>query len=260
MGNSKKNKRSKTIASVEKAVKVIEYMARSDHDMGVTEIANGLNYGISATYHMLNTLRQCDVIEQDERTRKFKLGLKLWQIGLLAYRQNHISSVLMPYLKKLKNLTGETANLIIMNGDRVVYIAQEESDRLVRMFTEAGATEQLHCTAAGKVLLSHKPKKTRELILDRIELDRYTDKTIVDKEEFARELDQVRERGYGFDNEERELGVSCIGAPVFNLNDEAIACITISGPTERFTEENKKKWLDMVLKVSKEATDHLTTI
>lgn len=260
MGNNRKTKGKKTIASVKKAIEVIEYIAYSDAEVGVTEISRGLNYGVSATYHMLNTLRECNIIEQDEKTKKFKLGLKLWQIGLLAYEQNHISIILRPYLKKLRDLTGETANLTIMDSDKIVYIAQEESNRLVRMFTETGATEPLHCTAAGKVLLAHKPKELRELILNRIKLDKYTDKTIVDREEFVSELDRIKEKGYGFDDEERELGVSCIGAPIFDLSDKAIACITISGPTARFTKENREKWLNMVLQVAKEATDYLRTI
>ena len=257
---NKKVKEKKTIASVIKAVEVIEFIAYSEREVGVTEISNGLNYGVSATYHMLNTLKECNIIVQNERTKKFKLGLKLWQIGMLAYGQNHISVTLKPYLKKLKDLTGETANLTIMDNYRIVYIAQEESDRLVKMFTTTGATAPLHCTAAGKILLAYKPEEIQEEILNEIELTKYTDNTIVKKEDLNKEIAEIRKNGYGFDNEERELGVSCIGAPIFDLNNEAIACITISGPTARFNEENKKKWIDIVLQVSNEATNHLRTI
>lgn len=260
MEKNEKVKTRKTIGSVIKAIEVIEYIAYSEKELGVTEISNGLDYGVSATYHMLNTLKECNIIEQNERTKKFKLGLKLWQIGMLAYDQNHISVSLKPYLKKLKNLTGETANLTIMDNYQIIYIAQEESDRLVKMFTKTGAAAPLHCTAAGKILLAYKPKETQKLIIDKIKLTKYTDNTIVTKEELIKEMVEIRENGYGFDREERELGVSCIGAPVFDLNNEAIACITISGPTTRFTEENKKKWIDNILRVSNEATNYLRVI
>ena len=179
---------------------------------------------------------------------------------MLAYGQNHISITLKPYLRKLRDLTGETANLTIMDNYQIVYIAQEESNRLVKMFTTTGATAPLHCTGAGKILLAHKPEEIQNLILERIELTKYTDNTIVNKEELLNELKKIRENGYGFDNEERELGVSCIGAPVFDLNNDAIACITISGPTARFTKQNKKKWVDIVVQISKEATNRLKTI
>ena len=82
----------------------------------------------------------------------------------------------------------------------------------------------------------------------------------MDRDSLVNELDLIRKRGYGFDNEERELGVSCIGAPLFDLNNEAIASFTISGPTARFTEKNKEKWLNIVLKVSEEATNRLKII
>ena len=260
MATKKETKTGKTIASVRKAVEVIEYIAHSKTELGVTEISKGLGYGVSATYHLLNTLKQSNIIEQDKISKKFKLGLKLWQIGMLAYDQNHISISLKPYLKELKNLTGETANLTIMDNHQIVYIAQEESDNLVRMFTKTGAAAPLHCTAAGKVLLAFKPKKVQESIMDKIELTKYTDNTITTRDELIEEMKIIKERGYGFDREERETGVSCIGAPVFNLRGEAIACITISGPTTRFTEINKEKWIKDVLQVSGEATNYLKVI
>ncbi|MBZ2174142.1 IclR family transcriptional regulator [Schnuerera sp. xch1] len=260
MERNKTNKEKKTIGSVIKAVEVIEFIANSERGVGVTEISNGLNYGVSATYHLLNTLKECNIIVQNKATKKFKLGLKLWQIGMLAYDQNHISVILRPYLKELKELTGETVNLTIMDNYQIVYIAQEESERLVKMFTRTGATAPLHCTSAGKVFLAFKPKEVQDSILSKIELTKYTDNTIVNKEDLIKELKEIRSKGYGFDNEERELGVSCIGAPIFDLNNETIACITISGPTSRFSKKNKERWLKDVLKISKQATNYLNTI
>ncbi|NLK43315.1 MAG: IclR family transcriptional regulator [Tissierellia bacterium] len=260
MSQEKTRKEKKIIGSVVKAIEVIEFLANADTGAGATEISKGLNYGVSATYHLLNTLKECSIIEQDKRTKKFKLGLKLWQLGMLAYEHNPISLTLRPYLRKLKEITGETANLTIMDNYQIVYIAQEESDKLVKMFTKTGATAPLHCTGAGKIFLAYKDEDIRNAILDKIELTKYTDNTFVDKESLIKELEEIRKNGYGFDNEEKEIGVSCIGAPIFDINNEVIACITISGPTSRFTEEQKRIWIKDILKVSKEATDSLQTI
>lgn len=253
-------KPTKTIGSVTKAIEVIEYIAYSKKELGVTEISNGLNYGASGTYHLLNTLKQCHIIVQDEDTKKYSLGLKLWKIGMLAYGKNDISNILRPYLKKLKDATGETANLTILDNNHIVYVAQEESDKLVKMFTTTGAIAPLHCTAAGKVLLAYMEKEEREDLLDSITLDKFTEKTIVTKAALIEEMQQIKKVGYGFDYEERELGVSCIAAPVFDLHGEALACITISGPTARFTKENKKEWIGIILDISNEANDYLKTI
>lgn len=260
MNKEVEEKQKKIIKSVIKAFDVIDYMALSEKELGVTEISEALNYGVSATYHLLNTLKECNIIEQNETTKKFKLSLKLWQIGMRAYGQNDISVSLKPYLRKLKELTGETANLTILDNNQIVYIAQEESNRLLKMFTKIGVSAPLHCTGAGKILLAYQPKAKQAKIIDSIELKKYTDKTITDKDKLMEEIDGIKERGYGLDDEERELGVSCIGAPVFGVNDEIIACISISGPKSRFTKENKDKWINTILEVSKEASDYISTI
>lgn len=251
-------KEKKTIASVTKAIKVIDFIALSK-EAGVTEISKGLGYGVSATYHLLNTLKEENVIVQDKNTKKFKLGLKLWQIGTLAYEQNHISDVIEPYLKKLRDLTGETANLTIVDNYKVVYVAQEESDRLVRMFTKTGATAPLHCTGGGKTILAYKPEEVRNEIINRIELEGFTNNTITDREAFKEEMERIRKNGYGFDNEEREIGVSCIAAPIFDLSNEPIASISISGPTSRFTDEAREKWIELTIKIASQVTERLST-
>lgn len=260
MTNEVDEKQKKIIKSVVKAFDVIEHIALSHKELGVTEISEALNYGVSATYHLLNTLKECNIIEQNEVTKKFKLSLKLWQIGMLAYEQNDISLLLKPYLKKLKELTGETSNLTILDNNQIVYIAQEESNRLLKMFTKIGASAPLHCTGAGKVLLTYQSKAKQEHIINNMELIEYTSKTITDKAKLIEEMAQIKKQGYGLDDEERELGVSCIGAPIFGINDEIIACISISGPKSRFTKENKDKWIKIILEISKEATDYIRSI
>lgn len=257
MGKAKKE--TKTIASVSKAIRVIEFIA-AEKEAGVTEISKGLNYGVSATYHLLNTLKEDNIIVQDKNTKKFKLGLKLWQLGTLAYEENNIADVIQPYLKKLRDITGETANLTIMDNNKIVYVAQEESDRLVRMFTKTGAMAPLHCTGGGKTILAHKSEEIRDEIIDKINFEGFTSKTITDKEKFKEEMDIIKENGYGFDNEEREQGVSCIAAPIFDLSNDAIASISISGPTSRFTEEAKRKWIKDTMDIAKEVTEQLSNI
>lgn len=260
MEKKSKEKQTKTIGSVIKAMDVIDFIAHSKKEVGVTEISEGLNYGSSGTYHILNTLKQCNILVQNEETKKYGLGLKLWKIGMLAYGKNHISNILRPYLKKLKEETGETANLTVLDNNNIVYIAQEESDKLVKMFTTTGAIAPIHCTAAGKVLLAYMDEEEREDTINSIKLDKFTDKTIVTKEDLLEEIEEIKSRGCGFDSEEREIGVSCIAAPIFDLHDETLGCITISGPTGRFTKENKENWTKIILDISNEANNYLKTI
>jgi DNA-binding IclR family transcriptional regulator len=251
------NKQRKTIASVIKAIDVIEHLAQSAEDLGVTEISEDLGMGVSATYHLLNTLRECGIIDQDDKTKKFKLSLKLWQIGMKAYSKNNISVIIKPYLKKLKELTGETANLTVLDNDHIVYVAQEESDKAIKMFTKTGASAPLHCTGAGKILLAYQNEEKKNNILNNIELKKYTEFTITDKNELIKKLDEIKRQGYGFDEEERNLDVFCVGAPVFGINGEIIGCLSISGPKSRFTEDNLKQWTKIVMDTADEATKYL---
>ncbi|SKC80831.1 IclR family transcriptional regulator [Maledivibacter halophilus] len=254
--NSKNIKGKKTINSVTKAIEIMEFIAYSDEEVGVTEISNSLNYGVSATYHLLNTLRKVNIIEQNPKTKKYRLGIKLWQIGKIANEQNRLSLILKPYLKKLKNLTEETSNLTVLDNNEIVYLAQEESDRLVKMFTKTGARAPLYCSAAGKILLAYQSPEKQKTILESLNLKKFTDKTIIDINTLKNELNKIKNNGYGFDHEERELGVSCIAAPVLGFNDEIIAAISISGPTSRFNEENTGKWIEYILEITNEASKY----
>lgn len=253
--NEEKDK--KTIKSVEKAFALIEFLAQSEDERGVTEISKAMDAGVSATYHLIHTLKEIGIIEQNPQTKKYKLGFKLWQIGMKVYGQNELARALKPYLRRLRQQTGETANLTILDQNRIVYIAQDESDHLLRMFTKIGATAPLHCTGAGKVLLAYMPESKAEQILEGIELSAFTSKTLTTKEELLAELKRIRERGYGTDDEERERGVSCIGAPVFGPDRHVVACMSISGPKERFKEENLDEWIRIVMKIAQEATEFI---
>ncbi|NLY35783.1 MAG: IclR family transcriptional regulator [Tissierellia bacterium] len=250
-------KSKKTIKSVEKAFALIDYLAQTQEDQGVTEISSAMQTGVSATYHMLNTLKEAGIIEQNSLTKKYRLGLKLWQIGMLAYRQNQLASAMKPFLRKLMLETGETANLTVLDNNKIVYIAQEESDHLLKMFTKIGASAPLHCTGAGKVLLAYLPEYKQKQILDEIELKPFTSKTLTTEKDLREEMQRIRNKGYGTDDEERELGVSCVGAPIFGPDQKVVACISVSGPKERFSEENKNKWIEVVMAIAKEATEYI---
>lgn len=255
----KKSKQKKTIGSVKKAFDIINYIAEQEHEQGATEISDALGYGVSATYHILNTLKESNIITQNEKTKKYKLSIKLWQLGMTAYNQNNISDELKPFLVKLRDYTGETANLTILEGEEIVYVAQEESDKMIKMFTKTGATAPLHCTASGKIFLAYKDQAERNEIIDGLDLIKFTDNTITKKEELVKELQRIKKDGYGFDVEERDEEVSCIAAPVFGPQDELMACLSISGPNSRFNQDNKDRWIKIIVDIAKEASEHLTT-
>lgn len=247
----------KTIGSVMKAIEIMDLLASSKEEIGATEISNQLKLNVSGTYHILNTLKVCEVIEQNPKTKKYRLGMKLWKMGKMAREQNHLALLLQPFLKKLRDITGETANLTILDNNEIIYIAQEESTRLVRMFTKIGARVPLYCSAAGKVLLAFQSTEKQRSILNNIEFYPFTEKTIIRSKALEEQLQLIRDRGYAYDDEEREWGVSCIAAPIFDYDREVIAALSISGPTTRFTEENRSLWIQEILKLTMGVSQNL---
>lgn len=253
--NADSNK--KTIGSVIKAIEIMDLLASSREEIGATEISGYLNLNVSGAYHILNTLKLCKVIEQNPKTKKYRLGMKLWKMGKMAREQNHLTLFLQPYLKQLRDITDETANLTILDNDEIIYIAQEESTRLVRMFTKIGAKAPLYCSAAGKILLAFQLPERRKKILNNINFHPFTEKTITSSQTLEKQLEVIRNREFAYDDEERELGVSCIAAPIFDYDREVIAAFSISGPTARFTEKNKSLWIQEILKLTRAVSLHL---
>lgn len=251
-----KEKTTKTIGSITKAIEILDFIGEQK-EAGVTEISKALGYGTSATYHVLNTLKQSGMIHQDSVTKKFRLGIKLWQLGNKAFNHYDLSKSVTPYLKKLRDLTGETSNLTILDVPNIIYVAQEESKRLIKMFTVVGAKAPLYCTGGGKAMLAFKSDEEQDYIIGKLNFQAFTENTITSGEAFKEVLQQVRQTGIAYDLEEREVGVCCIAAPVFNEQREPIASISISGPCSRFDQEKRREYEKLLKEVSKEVSHHL---
>lgn len=255
--NNNTTKDTKTIGSVIKAVEVMEELAGSEDGLGLTEISSRLNYGVSATYHLLNTLRLCNIIEQDKKTKKYRIGIGLFRISGMAKRQNVLVNLAQPYLDKLRVIVNETSNLLVLDGNEVVYIAQSESSQLLKMFTQLGAKVPLYCTGGGKLLLAYKSSQFQELILNKTKLQKYTRNTLSTIEDLLEEFKNIKKQGYALDNEEREEGITCVAAPVFDCYGEVIASISISGPSYRLKEKGLNSIISNVVLTAKELSASL---
>ncbi|MDR1542226.1 MAG: IclR family transcriptional regulator [Clostridiales bacterium] len=229
-------KEKKSIASVHKAVKILEVIAASRDGLGVTEISQQLDYGVSASYHLLNTLKQCGMVAQDKRTKKYYIGYTLFRLAGQAKDQNLLGSMAMQHLNRLKEEVHETCNLSMMNGIYAICVAQSESQHMLRMFSRPGASSQFYFTASGKLLISLQPRESWNAVIEKLSFEKYTENTILTADALVCELEITRKRGYGIDNEEREEGVFCIAAPIFDCYGEAVAAMSISGPVHRVKE------------------------
>ncbi|MEW5921413.1 MAG: IclR family transcriptional regulator [Bacillota bacterium] len=224
------------VQSVERVLTILEVMAGEGAPITVTELADKVNLKISTVHRLLSTLVHRGYVEQED-DNKYRLGLKLMEIGNSVLYYSDIRTVARPYLEELMERCNETVNLAILDDIDVVYIDQVESKNLiiVKMLAQVGNRGPVHCTSSGKVLLAFLPKEKMEETISRLELVKYTNETITDVDNLRKELKRVQQDGYAVDWGEREEHVRCIAAPIFNYEGRAIASVSISGPSTRIT-------------------------
>lgn len=218
------------VQSVDRALDLLETLARSDRAMGVGELAAATGLPQGTAHRLLRSLQGRGYIRHD-LSRKYSLGPAAFRLRDGAQRS--LAQIAAPYLRAMVEYAGETANLSVLEGDDVVYIAQVPSPHTLRMFAEVGRHVPPHTTASGKVLLSGLPADRVAALLRRTGLPGTTPNSITDVETLFGELEQTRERGWGVDEEEQELGVRCVAVPIGRGSD-VIAALSLSGPAERF--------------------------
>jgi DNA-binding IclR family transcriptional regulator len=223
----------RSIQSVERALAILELLADHADGMPFTELSAALEMPAASTHRLLRTLSDAGYVREQSDTGRYLLGTQLLRLaGRILHRRTQLRALARGYLQELVDRTGETANLATIDGGSASFLDQVQSDRLVRGGTFLRAP--LHCSAAGKSLLAFQPEATREEIVERLELTTLTAHTITDRVRLRAELERVRALGYSVDDEEMEVGSRCIGAPIL-LGGEAVAAISISGPTTRIS-------------------------
>jgi IclR family transcriptional regulator, acetate operon repressor len=219
------------VQSIGKVFTLLEIMADHGGMMGLTQLAAEAGHPTPTTHRFVRTLVNLGYLRQ-QPTREYVLAPRLIRLGESS------SSLLgvwaRPQLSRLVDELGESANLAMLDGDQIVYVAQAPSRHSMRMFTEVGRRVSPHCTAVGKVLMADLPPERVREILNRTGMPKHTDSTITDPEAFAQHLQWAKENGYAIDEGEQEVGVRCVAVAVPDA--PAKLSISISGPAARVTE------------------------
>lgn len=223
-----------TIQSVDRALDVLEILA-SKSGMTLSEVAFELNQSPATIYRVLSTLQARGIIETDPATQMWNIGPAAFQIGYAFMRRSSVVERSRPIMRDLMVQTGETSNLGIEKSDMVMFVSQVETHETIRAFFPPGTQSPLHASGIGKALLAHYAQDRIARLLKNSSLERFTDKTITDPEKILEEMGTIRSQGFAFDDEEKASGMRCIAAPILNFYGEAVAGISVSGPTHRMT-------------------------
>ena len=222
------------VRSVDRAAALLLALGDSQGEAGVTELARRLGLHKSTASRLLATLQRRGLVEQDEETGKYRLGLVVIRLAEKAERTLDFRGISMPELERLARLTHETTGLGVLDGDQLLTVAQADGPNLVAVGDWTGRLVPLHSVAGGKVLLASLPE--REILrLVRRGLDRFTDRTITDLEPLLEELARVRRRGYATAFGEYDTGLNAIAAPVHDARGQVIAAVDVWGPAFRVT-------------------------
>lgn len=244
--------RSGSVQSLGRAFGLLETMADHGGIMGLSQLATESGLPLPTIHRLARTLVELGYLHQ-ESSRQYVLGPKLIRLGESSSKM--LSLWARPHLTKLVDELGESANLAMLDGDQIVYVAQVPSRHSMRMFTEVGRRVLPHCTAVGKALMAEMPTEDVREILQRTGTPKHTENTITDLDEFARNLEWTASHGYAIDEGEQEVGVRCVAVVVPNVSSRL--AISVSGPTERMTEEVVNRAVPLLNKAGAALADDL---
>jgi IclR family acetate operon transcriptional repressor len=240
------------VQSLERAFELLEAMADAGGVIGLSRLAQESGLALPTIHRLVRTLVDLGYVRQ-EPSRQYSLGPRLIRLGESASRL--LGTWSRPYLTGLVDALGESANLAILDGDRVVYVAQVQSRQSMRMFTEVGRRVYPHCTAVGKAMLAHLPPSDVQAMLGRTGMPAQTEHTITEPARFAEEIDRVRAQGYAIDDGEQEIGVRCVAVSLLGTSNRL--AVSVSGPAPRMTPDVVERAVPLLRQAAEDLADVL---
>jgi DNA-binding IclR family transcriptional regulator len=226
------------LQSLDRAVAVLDLLGESETPLGLADVCERMDLHKSTAHRALMVLERCGLIERTPENR-FRLGLKLYELGSRAVEQIDLRARVHPWFRRLSSQVNETVHLGVLQKTTVVYLDKiEPNNRRVWLASRIGTSNPVYCTAMGKAMLAFLPQDALAEILAKIRFTRFTPRTLTTPEALLRSLERVRRRGYAIDDEEVEAGVRCVGAPILNDSGYPMAAVSVSGSTSRITQQS----------------------
>ena len=240
--------------AVERALAMLESVAREPEGLSNAEISRELKIPKSSASYILRTLEKRGYVNRDESSAKYRVGLKILSLSRGALSGIDVREVALPIMRNLVQKTNLTCHLAILDGSEAVYIEKVEPNGFIRMDTWVGRRMRVHATSVGKAMVAHIPQERLQKIVAEAGMEKRTPKTITNLPKLLKELEKVRAQGYAVDDEENNLEARCVGAPVFNQYGEIEASIGVSGTIHQVNAQTMPRILESL----KDAARHLS--
>lgn len=242
-----------TIKSLDRAMAVFDYLSQGS-GKALTTLAEETGQSPATVYRILITLEGRGLVEFEPQEQLWQIGPQAFVIGARFLRRTSLVERARPILRWLMEQTGETANLGVERETAVLFVSQVETPATIRAFFPPGTLSPMHASGIGKALMAQMDKARLARVLRGRGLEAFTAQTLTDPAQLGADLAEIRRRGYAVDDEEKNDGMRCIAAPVFDMNGEAVAGISVSGPTSRVTREDVARLSQPVIEAARDLT------
>jgi IclR family transcriptional regulator, KDG regulon repressor len=255
-----KEKQEYVIQSVAKGLNLLKVFTNTQPELGLVEISSQIGLNPSSTYRLLVTLEDSGFIEQDTQTGRYRLGLACLRLASAFQVQNDLRKIALPVMQQLRDVFKETVHLARLVGSEVIYL-----EKLVALLpigiigVPPGGRAPAYCTALGKVMLAYQPVDEVRQMYAATTFKPFTVNTIRSVDQLLPALEEIRRCGYAFDNEEIDIGVKCVAAPIHNSHHHSIGALSVSGPKPRMDVLVRDRGLiDALVDASRQISEHLT--
>lgn len=229
-----------SVKSARRVMLVLEYLAQAGR-ASFSSIVRELRLPNSSAHQLLATMTDGGFVDYDETARVYKLGPRLWAVAQSYTGVGDIAGIALPFMQRLVDEVGETTQLSALQARHNVYLAVVDSPHPMRLESSIGARLPAHATGLGKTLLAALSNAEIARRLGQVELERYTAHTHTSLASLMLEIETIRSRGYGEDNEEFVVGCKCVARPVRDPRGQTVAAMSVTVPTPRLTPELLKQ-------------------
>ena len=253
----KTNKSPYKVQVLDRALAALAILANRSSESSLVELCTQLRLHKSTVHRLMMVLEQHRLVVKNPETGRYRLGLKLFELGSKALDGIDLRGRARPYLDRLQQQFGETVFFCILDDGQVFYVEKVESQQSVRTACTVGSRAPAYCTAVGKAMLAELSDAEVSTIVRRWGLKAVTPNTITTAAALKSELRTVRSRGYAIDDEEKEQGLRCVSAAVRGHSGKLFAAMSISGPAFRMTKERIPEVGQAVMRAANELSAEL---
>lgn len=240
-----------------KALQLLVALAESEEEVPLAKLSAMTGIPPSSTHRILQEMQHCGFVIKDDARKCYRVGFEARLLALQLQKTNFLYKAAKAEMTYLNDLSLETIHLIGEEDREAVYLAKLGAKNSVGLHSAVGKRIPLHCTSGGKALLAWKSESWLKNYLEHTELVRYTSKTLADPESLLRELEVIRIQSYAVDNHEHHTDVVCIAAPIFDVDNQALAAISIAAPDYRFSLEKALSYGKELLQCAARITEKL---